>query len=212
MSEIKAAIETNLKQVLECMLFVSAQPLVLEEMGQSMEIDPVLLEQEMHELRLDYADRGLQIIRVAGGYQMCTRPEFAQYVSALLKPERIRLSRAALETVAIVAYRQPITQPEVEAIRGVNCDGVMKTLTERALIKQTGRKDAPGRPILYITTDEFLNHFGLGDLAELPELDEEVLPAPQDKLETHQIVVDSPYAVSAEGEETTIEEVFVRSE
>ncbi len=148
------------------------------------------VEQAIHELRLDYAERGLQIIRIAGGYQMCTRPEYADFISALLKPERIRLSRAALETAAIVAYRQPVTQPEIESIRGVNSDAVLKTLLERNLIKQVGRRETVGRPILYATTDEFLNHFGLNDLSELPELAE---PAdPETESENRQSRADEP--------------------
>ncbi len=166
----------KLKPILECMLFVSPQPLMIEHIAKSLEIEGYIIDQAMHELRLDYADRGLQIVRIAGGYQMCTRPEYAEYVSRLLKPERVRLSRAALETVAIIAYRQPITQPEIEAIRGVNSDGVVKTLMERNLIKQVGKRDTPGRPMLYATTDEFLNHFGLNDLSQLPELEDIVLP------------------------------------
>ncbi|MDH7480412.1 MAG: SMC-Scp complex subunit ScpB [Armatimonadota bacterium] len=166
----------KLKNILECMLFVSPQPLIVRQVAQSLEIDEGEVERAIHELRLDYNGRGLQIVRIAGGYQMCTRPEYADYIAKLLKPERVRLSRAALETVAIIAYRQPITAPEIEAIRGVNSDGVLHTLLERGLIKQVGRKETVGRPILYATTEEFLNHFGLNDLSELPELEEVELP------------------------------------
>lgn len=166
----------KLKPVLECMLFVSPQPLMTEHVAKSLELEETVVDQAIHELRLEYADRGLQIVRIAGGYQMCTRPEYSEQVSKLLKPEKVRLSRAALETVAIIAYRQPITQPEIEAIRGVNSDGVVKTLTERNLIKQIGRRETAGRPMLYATTEEFLNHFGLNDLSQLPELDDVVLP------------------------------------
>jgi segregation and condensation protein B len=168
----------RLKCVLECMLFVSPQPLSVPHVAKSLGIDELIVDTAIHELRLDYAGRGLQILRIANGYQMCTRPEHAEFVSMLLKPERMRLSRAALETVAIVAYRQPITQPEVEAIRGVNSDGVLKTLTERNLIKHVGRKETPGRPMLYATTPEFLSHFGLNDLSDLPELTDAELPTP----------------------------------
>lgn len=168
--------EDKLKAVLECMLFVSPQPLTTKHVATALGQDELAVEEAMHELQLDFALRGLQVIRVAGGYQMCTKPEYAEFISLLLKPERTRLSRAGLETVAIVAYRQPITQPEIEAIRGVNSDGVLKTLTERNLIKQAGRKESPGRPILYATTDEFLNYFGLADLSELPELEDVQLP------------------------------------
>lgn len=162
----------KLKFVVECMLFVSPQPLSAKHVADSLHVDEADVEGVIMELRREYADRGLQIVGIAGGYQMCTRPEFAEYVSMLLKPERTRLSRAALETVAIIAYRQPITLPEIDAIRGVNSDGVLKTLAERNLIMQAGRRESPGRPILYTTTDEFLNHFGLNDLSQLPELED----------------------------------------
>ena len=167
----------KLKSVLECMLFVSPQPLSVKHVADSLNLDELNVERAIHELRMDYAERGLQIVRIAGGYQMCTRPEYVEHVSALLKPERTRVSRAALETVAIVAYRQPVTQPEIDAIRGVNSDAVLKTLIERNLIRQVGRRETVGRPILYATTEEFLNHFGLNDLAELPELADAMLAA-----------------------------------
>lgn len=166
----------KLKPVLECMLFVTPQPLMIDHVAKSLQMDEASIEQAIHELRLEYADQGLQIVRIAGGYQMCTRPEYSEHVSKLLKPERARLSRAALETVAIIAYRQPITQPEIEAIRGVNSDGVVRTLMERNLIMQVGKRETPGRPMLYATTEEFLNHFGLNDLSQLPELEDVVLP------------------------------------
>jgi len=162
----------NLKAILECMLFASPQPLAVKQVSEALHLEELDVEAAMHELRLDYAESGLQILRIAGGYQLCTRPEYAEYVSALLKPERTRLSRAALETAAIIAYRQPITQPEIDAIRGVDSVGVVKTLVDRQLVKQVGRKETVGRPILYATSEEFLNHFGLNDLSELPELGE----------------------------------------
>jgi segregation and condensation protein B len=166
----------KLKPALECMLFVSPEPLMVAHVAKSLGIDEIVVDAAMHELRLDYAGHGLQILRIAGGYQMCTRQEYSDYVSALLKPERSRLSRAALETLAIVAYRQPITQPEIDAIRGVNSDGVVKTLIDKNLAKQVGRRETPGRPILYGTTDEFLNHFGLNDISQLPELEDITIP------------------------------------
>ncbi|MCL6629583.1 MAG: SMC-Scp complex subunit ScpB [Armatimonadetes bacterium] len=172
----RVLLDGDLKKALECMLFVTPQPLSVQHVAKCLNIDELEIERAIHELRLDMADRGLQIVRVAGGYQMCTRPEYADYISALLKPVRTRLSRAALETVAIIAYRQPITQPEIDAVRGVNSDGVIKTLLERNLIRQVGRRDTVGRPILYGTTEEFLNYFGLNDLSELPELGDIQLP------------------------------------
>lgn len=171
MEEQKTPISNDkLKAALECMLFVSPQPLIAKHVAESLSIEEADVETTMHELRLDYEGRGLQIERIAGGYQMCTRPEYTEYISLLLKPERTRLSRAGLETAAIIAYRQPITQPEIDAIRGVNSDGVVKTLMERNLVKQVGRRETPGRPILYATTEEFLNHFGLNNLSDLPDL------------------------------------------
>ncbi|HEY3297439.1 MAG TPA: SMC-Scp complex subunit ScpB [Armatimonadota bacterium] len=187
----------RLKAALESMLFVYTQPLTVQHAAKALGLDEIDVDVAMNELRLAYAGRGLQIIRIAGGFQMCTRPEYSEYISALLKPERTRLSRAALETVAIIAYRQPITQPEVDAIRGVNSDGVVRTLIEKNLVKQIGRKDTPGRPMLYATTEEFLSHFGLNDIAQLPELEDILLPQPNEE---------EPSTDCAESEPSTDEE------
>lgn len=173
--------DEEIKRIIECMLFVSPQPITSKQISQALQIDDMRFERIIHELRLDFDTRGTQIVRVAEGYQMCTKPEYAQYVSLLLKPERQRLSKAALETLAIVAYKQPVTQPEVEFIRGVNSDGVMRTLINRGLIRQVGKRDTPGRPMLYATSDEFLNHFGLNDLSDLPDLNNIELPSITDK-------------------------------
>jgi segregation and condensation protein B len=115
---------------------------------------------------------GLQLVQVAGGYQLCTRAEYAEIVARYLQPQPSKLSRAALETVAIIAYRQPITLPEIEAIRGVQSEGVVRTLLQRGLIQEVGRKPTAGRPVLYGTTPQFLHYFGLNSLEELPELEE----------------------------------------
>ncbi len=162
----------RLRDVLECMLFVSTEPLSAKEIADSLQIEHAAVEQAMIDLesRLDESS-GLQLMRVAGGFQLCTRPEYADYCAIILQPAKKRLSKAALETLAIVAYRQPCTQPEVEAVRGVSVDGVMKTLVERGLVKEAGRKQTPGRPILYATTPEFLEYFGLNDISELPDID-----------------------------------------
>ena len=157
---------------LECMLFVSTEPMSANQLAEALQVEEMAVEGAMTvlEARLD-AGSGLQLMRVAGGYQLCTRPEFADYCAIILQPARKRLSKAALETLAIVAYRQPCTQPEVEAVRGVSVDGVIKTLIDRGLIKEAGRKHSPGRPILYATTPEFLEYFGLNDISELPDID-----------------------------------------
>ena len=112
----------------------------------------------------------LQVVRLAGGYQMATRPRYAGYVQRLREPEPERLSSQALETLAIVAYLQPITRPEIDEIRGVNSTGCINSLLEKGLVEISGRKDAPGRPFLLITTTHFLSTFGLNDLKQLPEL------------------------------------------
>jgi segregation and condensation protein B len=134
------------------------------------------VEELVAELSRGYEGRGLQLIKVAGGWKLCTRPQYAPFISRMHEPTRVRLSRAALETLAIIAYRQPITRPEMEAIRGVNVDGVISTLLNYSLIEEKGRKEAPGRPMLYGTTTDFLSHFGLNSVEDLPALPEGELP------------------------------------
>jgi segregation and condensation protein B len=158
--------------VLECFLFVSPDPVTPAQAAAALDLDERAARDALEGLRERYASPGLQVIRVAGGYQLCTRPEHGEIIARFLRPPVQRLTRPALETLAIVAYRQPITQPEIETIRGVNCTGVVKTLSERGLIAEKGRKETVGRPILYVTTDQFLKHFGLKDLTELPLLEE----------------------------------------
>ena len=163
----------KLNPIIECLLFVACEPVSAKEIADALELDEYRVEEAIQELRQSLAgESGLQIVRVAGGYELCTRPEYADYISKFLQPAPYKLSRAALETLAIIAYRQPVIQPEVEAIRGVNADGVMKNLLEKGLIKEVGRKPTVGRPILYATTDEFLRHFGINDVSDLPDVDE----------------------------------------
>ncbi len=156
---------------LEAVLFMAAEPLPPAELADILGVTPKEADELAHQLDAAYAGRGIQVTRVAGGYQVCTRPEFGPYVAKLHKPERFRLSRAALETLAIVAYKQPVTRPEVDALRGVNSDSVLDTLVQYQLICEAGRKETPGRPLLYRTTDNFLGHFGLNSVADLPRLD-----------------------------------------
>ena len=174
----------NLHPVLECLLFVAPEPVTAQQIGQVLDLDEETATAALEDFRLCYTTRGgLQVVRIAGGYQLRTRPEFATVVSLFLRPATQKLSRQALETLAIIAYEQPITQPEIEALRGVNSDGVIKTLVERDLVQEAGRKDAPGRPRLYRTTPHFLTHFGLADLAELPKLEDSLGAAIPDKRE-----------------------------
>lgn len=169
--------EGKLRALVECLLFVSNGPLRPEEVARALEITPAEAESALDGLAKRYeSDGGIRIIPVAGGYQMVTNPEFADYIARFLAVPPTKLSKAALETLAIIAYQQPITSPEVDAIRGVDSSGVMHTLQERALILEVGRKETPGRPILYGTTEKFLDYFALKDLAELPDIEDFVEP------------------------------------
>lgn len=163
---------------LEAVLFMAAEPIGAVELAEILEVTPAGAEQLCRELAAVFEGRGVQIGRVAGGYQVATRPEYGPYVAKLHKPERFRLSRAALETLAIVAYKQPVTRPEVEAVRGVNSDSAIDTLTQYQLVCEAGRKEAPGRPVLYRTTDSFLGHFGLNSVEDLPRI--EAIPADEE--------------------------------
>ena len=161
--------------MVEALLFVSGEPLTLKALAKATEWDEEAVLEALGELqaRFQGADSGLQVLEIAGGWQLGTRPDYATTIGKLLAPHANRLTRPGLETVTIVAYRQPLTQAEIEAIRGVNCDGVLKTLAERELIEEVGRKQTPGRPILYGTTPAFLHYFGLASLEELPPLPDE---------------------------------------
>jgi len=161
---------------LEALLFAADSPLSLDEMRQALpEPERGAAEAGLARLLSRYAeeDRALQILAVAGGYRMTTRPAFDRVVRALYRNrQRLRLGRAALETLAIVAYRQPITSPEIAEIRGKDPSGVLRTLLERSLVRTRGRKRVVGKPFLYGTTREFLEQFGLNSLDDLPSLEE----------------------------------------
>jgi len=163
------------KSVIESILFISGEPMSLDTMRKLIEIDKYNTDRLVKDLINDYSLRngGLLIVEVAEGYQMVTNPACSPWIRKVLSTSiPKRLSQSSLETLAIVAYKQPIIKAEIEAIRGVNSDGVVKTLLERRLIKILGRKEAPGRPLMYGTTPEFLQQFGLKDLSELPTLKE----------------------------------------
>ncbi|HEY3281728.1 MAG TPA: SMC-Scp complex subunit ScpB [Armatimonadota bacterium] len=164
--------DPRLRHAVEALLFAATEPLTTDRMARVLEIDETTVYQALVDLRTDYHDgRGVHILPVAGGYQMVTHPDFAPFVGKLLAAPPTRLSRAALETLSIVAYRQPITIPEIEAVRGVSSDGVVRTLVERGLIHEAGQKETPGRPNLFVTTEEFLVYFGLKELTDLPSLE-----------------------------------------
>lgn len=157
----------------ECLLFVAGEPLTFKDIARALPCDEIEAEEALRDLqlRLGESNSGLQVVSIAGGWQLATRPDYAEVVGRLLARGASKLSRAALETLAIIAYRQPITQPEIEAVRGVAAGSVVKTLMERKLIVEAGRKQTVGRPILYATTPDFLHYFALRDLEELPPLD-----------------------------------------
>ena len=161
------------KRVLEALLFASSEPLPLEQLAQVCEISPTEVKGCLDELAQEYEERGLQLVQIANGYQICTRSEDAEWLKRLNTRQVVtRLSSAALETLAIIAYKQPIPRGEVEEIRGVNSDSTINSLLEKGMIRIAGRKQAAGRPLLFATTDEFLKHFGLRSLADLPSLEE----------------------------------------
>ena len=166
----------EIRAVLEALIFASPHPVTAREVSQVMQGVPKSAWLEaLEEIKQDYArdGRGLQVVEVAGGYQITTRPEYNDWVRQLLDPKpSAKLSIQALETLAVIAYKQPVTQPEVIELRGVKSGGVIKTLLEKRLIKIVGRKEVVGRPILYGTTKHFLLHFGLKDLSELPKIEE----------------------------------------
>lgn len=164
---------SELSGMLECLLFVAGEPLSAKELAKTTETDEDSVYEALRLVRDRFVASGLQVVEIAGGWQLSTRPEYAPIIGKLLAPRANRLSKPALETAAIIAYRQPCTQAEIEAIRGVAADGVLKTLSERELIIEAGRKQTPGRPILYATTEQFLHYFGLSCLEDLPPLDDD---------------------------------------
>jgi segregation and condensation protein B len=193
----------TLSRVIEALLFSAQKPLSIREMAAAIKgagaEDPAAagpneftraseteIAAALEELKIEYIQdqRAFQIIEKAEGWQLATDPAFARWVRQLFSaPKPARLSAPALETLAIIAYRQPITRADVEAVRGVNIDGVLQTLMERGLVKIAGRAEIPGRPLLYETTPFFLDHFGLRNLDELPNVEE---------LRKHNLPVASP--------------------
>jgi len=166
----------DLEACLEVLLFVAAGPVPISQLADALDRKPLEIEQSLKDMGLGYAQRGALAIQWhQGKVQLTTAPQMAPLVEKFLGLEATsRLSRAALETLAIVSYRQPITRPGIDAIRGVSSDGVLKSLLSKGLVQEAGRAEGPGRPILFETTSDFLQHFGLSSLDELPpfELEE----------------------------------------
>lgn len=166
----------EIRAIVEALTFVSKEPVTMKELSRVLkDVPKELILAQIEELKALYStpDRGLQFIEVAGGFQITSRPEHNEWVRELLDPKSpARLSTQALETLAVIAYKQPATLPEIIELRGIKSGGVVKTLLERRLIKIVGRKEVVGRPLLYGTTKEFLLQFGLKDLEDLPKIED----------------------------------------
>ncbi len=165
--------------VVEALLFASDTPIEASRIQEVLDLESPAVARELVESlrgRLDAEGRALQVMEVGGGFRLVTRPEIAPWLVKLARSRtRSRLSRPSLETLAIIGYRQPVSRPEVDAIRGVNSDAVLENLLERRMIRIAGRKESPGRPFLYETTREFLVAFGLRDLGDLPKVEGELI-------------------------------------
>jgi len=163
--------ELPLSVKLEAILFVAAEPVTPGQLATALDVAPSVIERGLNELDASLSDRGLRLQRHAGRVQLTTAPQLAELIERFLGLEATsHLSRAALETLAIIAYQQPVTRPQIDAIRGVNSDSMLKSLLNKGLVLESGRADGPGRPILYSTTPEFLQHFGLNSILEMPPL------------------------------------------
>lgn len=176
------------KSIIEAILFAADRPVSIAQLASLLEMDFETIGQLILELQNEYdlTKHSFQIQEIANGFQICTRSEYAKWIKKYYTTEvSSRLSTSALEALAVIAYKQPATRADVEEIRGVNSDSVIRTLVERKLINIVGRKDAPGRPLVYGTTEDFLIHFGLRDITELPPIEEleEFLGASQNKAE-----------------------------
>jgi segregation and condensation protein B len=163
-----------LKTLVESLLFVAEGPVAVAALARALEVEPEKVDAALAELKSDYAERGIRVQRARDKVQLVSAPDAATVIQTFLGIDGSgHLSAAALETLAIIAYRQPITRPAIEGVRGVNCDGVIHSLLTRGLIQEVGRMETAGRPILYATTFDFLQHFGLRDVEDLPPLEDQ---------------------------------------
>ena len=182
MEKVDLMSEQKLKSILEAILFAASEPISMEQFQDALpDVGKRAIRKALTALQGEYEeiDRSFHLVEIANGYQVCTRPEYSEWIQKFYTRQvRVTLSPSALETLAIVAYKQPITRADVAAIRGVNSDSVLNSLVEKRLVRITGRKE--GRALLFSTTDEFLQQFGLKDATDLPSLDEidELLTTP----------------------------------
>jgi segregation and condensation protein B len=185
--------DPQLKALLEAVIFAAEKPVTLQRMRQLTRVsDMPRLTRLVDEIAADYRERGIVLQQVSGGFQFRTATEYSKWVQQLVAGRPVRLSRAQLETLAIIAYRQPITRPEIDEIRGVDSGATLKLLLERSLIRVLGKKEEPGRPILYGTTREFLDFFSLSDLRELPTLREYSELSPESQEMVRKLGMDAP--------------------
>jgi segregation and condensation protein B len=201
--------ERDIKPILEGVLFVSGTPTRLETLIEILpDLGPDAIRRGIQEIQADTNDdsRGIELVEVAGGYQFRTKPRWADWINRMKKVKAVKLSRSALETLAIIAYRQPVIRPEIEQIRGADSGWVLRTLMEKGLVKMMGRKDLPGRPMIYGTTKAFLELFGLNAISDLPNL-KEVAP-PESGEEAPKPEEDKPAAPGPTLVESEIEEVL----
>lgn len=203
----------NIKYAIEGILFAAGEPVKAAKLAVVLDTDIDAVNAAVEELKAEYNEnkRGFNIIDIMDGYQICSRPEYYAYIQEILGEQRNQpLSNAAMEALAIIAYKQPITRGQIEHIRGVNSDGCVNRLYERGLIDEAGRLDAPGRPILYVTTDNFLRCFGLTSPSDLPPVNFEKLgieePA-QGEQQSLLEVEDEKSAAEQITEEAVVEEI-----
>lgn len=178
---------TELAKIIEAILFVSGEPVQLGAVARALEVTELEVSAAADELAIDYDynRRGICLKRFGSHIQLSTRPDYAPQIEKLLQPiQKQSLSQAALETLAVVAYKQPVTRLDIEAVRGVKCDYSVQSLMNKGLIEEVGRKETLGRPILYGTTDAFLSHFGLTSLEDLPQPPESQQDSPAEPLVT----------------------------
>lgn len=176
---MSTTVSAGLRAAVEALLFASGEPLSPERIAGVLgaTVQEVGLALDELAAGCEREERGIHLARVSGGYQLRSKPEYAEYIERLGLPAPPSLSKAALETLAIIAYKQPISKAEIEWIRGVRADAALSTLIDRGLVKEAGRRDGPGRPILYKTTPEFLSAFGLNDLSDLPPAGDLAFPS-----------------------------------
>jgi segregation and condensation protein B len=177
-----ARTQNSMEARMEALLFLSPMPISVNQFANVLEASPQKVKQALEDLDRSLARRGIRLQKHGSGFQLTSAPEFAQDIERLLEIEDTgKLSRSALEVLAIIAYQQPITRPQIDMVRGVNSDAVLRTLLRYGLIEEIGRSMGPGRPIIYSTTAEFLQYFGLSALEDLPALDPEQLSEKQER-------------------------------